>query len=479
MAKPLTYNYVKEYIEGENGKGCILLTSKNEFEKIREKMRIKKLGVSHGILKILCGTCKKEIFYITFMDFKKKCNCDKCTKLRLLQEEKIRVLKRILNFNKNLRCLNINEYESTNDKLILKDKNNYIYNITIFGLKLINKRKGKLRKFGQGNDYFLHNIKNYLKINNINYIVKSKNLITTTEDIEFICDKNHKFYMSWNEFQNGTRCPICDIKNRSGINHWKYNPNITKKEREKKRLYLGEEIYNNWHNSVFERDNYTCQCCGDNHGGNLEAHHINSYNWDKENRFNIDNGITLCNKCHKKFHHLYGYGNNTKKQFEEFYQLYASYKVNIKSTNNNLKLKKIKENQKIIQFDLKGNVIKEWDNIYEIKKKLYYIIKDIRYIKRCCDNKVKTAYGFIWSFKKDINIKNFNKEDFLMIHNNSTNKAVIQLDLQNNFIHKWDSLLEADKKTHINFKNISACCRHKRKTTHGYKWIFAEEYYVE
>ena len=37
-----------------------------------------------------------------------------------------------------------------------------------------------------------------------------------------------------------------------------------------------------------------------------------------ELRTDINNGITLCNICHKKFHDIYGYTNNNKTQFEEF-----------------------------------------------------------------------------------------------------------------------------------------------------------------
>lgn len=76
--------------------------------------------------------------------------------------------------------------------------------------------------------------------------------------------------------------------------------------------------YINWRNSVFSRDNYTCQCCKDNKGGNLNAHHKNSYTYYKDERYNIDNGVTLCEDCHQKFHDIYGYGNNTEKQFKEF-----------------------------------------------------------------------------------------------------------------------------------------------------------------
>jgi predicted DNA-binding protein YlxM (UPF0122 family) len=72
-----------------------------------------------------------------------------------------------------------------------------------------------------------------------------------------------------------------------------------------------------WRKAVLERDNFTCQACSKK-GGKLHVHHINNFSDFPELRVAIDNGITLCKKCHKKFHHLYGVKNNTKEQLEDF-----------------------------------------------------------------------------------------------------------------------------------------------------------------
>ena len=55
-----------------------------------------------------------------------------------------------------------------------------------------------------------------------------------------------------------------------------------------------------WRESVLERDLYKCKQCYSTHI--LHVHHIKDWEKYPELRFDINNGIILCNSCHMKLH---------------------------------------------------------------------------------------------------------------------------------------------------------------------------------
>lgn len=109
--------------------------------------------------------------------------------------------------------------------------------------------------------------------------------------------------------------PVCSEECRKELTHRKcFDPSITDEERQKTRKVPERMPFIR---AVLERDDYTCQVCG-KRGSNLAVHHLNGYSWDVENRCNPDNGVTLCVKCHKGFHHRYGMRDATKEEFIEY-----------------------------------------------------------------------------------------------------------------------------------------------------------------
>jgi len=54
-----------------------------------------------------------------------------------------------------------------------------------------------------------------------------------------------------------------------------------------------------WREKVFKRDKYICQFCGKK-GGRLNADHIKPFAYYVNLRFDVNNGRTLCEECHRK-----------------------------------------------------------------------------------------------------------------------------------------------------------------------------------
>ena len=82
------------------------------------------------------------------------------------------------------------------------------------------------------------------------------------------------------------------------------NPNWRGGISTENKLLRNSKQFQAWRKSIFERDDYTCQKCGARSKANayirIEAHHIKPFANYPGLRFDIDNGITLCKKCHSE-----------------------------------------------------------------------------------------------------------------------------------------------------------------------------------
>lgn len=105
-------------------------------------------------------------------------------------------------------------------------------------------------------------------------------------------------------------------KNNIGENnpHWKNG--ITPAQLRIRNSYQ----YAEWRLSIFKRDSYTCQDCGQV-GGRIRAHHLKRFSvilndiqqkfplflesdiaYNYKDLWDTKNGVTLCEKCHKEIH---------------------------------------------------------------------------------------------------------------------------------------------------------------------------------
>lgn len=131
--------------------------------------------------------------------------------------------------------------------------------------------------------------------------------------------KEKGFVGYWKGKKRGILLPLSDevrkkmSDERKGVKNSNWKGGISPKNR----IIRNGLAFRIWREGVFLRDNWICQKCT-LRGGKLHPHHILNFADRIDLRFVIDNGITLCVKCHKKFHNKYGQRNNTKEQLNEF-----------------------------------------------------------------------------------------------------------------------------------------------------------------
>lgn len=83
-----------------------------------------------------------------------------------------------------------------------------------------------------------------------------------------------------------------------GEKHWAWKKDRTQLCRTSKQGERRTSVYFNWRKQVWIRDNYKCRMHNQDCCGRIEAHHILGFTKYPELRYEINNGITLC-----QFHH--------------------------------------------------------------------------------------------------------------------------------------------------------------------------------
>lgn len=250
----------------------------------------------------------------------------------------------------------------------------------------------------------------------------------------------------------------------SGENNSNWKPELTDEERE---WFRATPEYINFVKNVFERDDYTCKCCNKKINGDGEAHHLDGYNWYKEGRHDVTNGITLCHNCHNNFHAIYGRGNNTREQFEEWIGKSVKaleYKGELSPTRKIFSYEENKVYNSAIEYvTSKTNKSKSFSNVYNI-----------------CNKKENsgTLYGNHLFYLDEY--ENMSNDEIIkrITPKPRPSKMVVCITTGEIFY----KVIDATKK--YNAKSITDCCRHKYGAKHSGKlldgtpleWIYYEDF---
>lgn len=281
-----------------------------------------------------CKVCGYT-FTKTWNNLLKGIGCNKCSKKYKLTLEEAK--QEFIKYG----CIPLFDvYTNVNDRLDVALEGGYKSKISLASLR----RGCKPVIFDTTNTYTLDNIKLWLSKNKQGYELLSTEYKKQRQKLKFKCSNGHIFSISLDDFIHGRDCFECSILNRSGENHHSWKGGITPINE-----YLRTHI-NKWKRDSLEYYGNKCVITGKK--TNL-VHHLTGFDYivsklfeetklpiyEEISEYSEDElklladtcldlhyqygyGVPLTEEIHKKFHAIYGYGNNTKEQFEEFKQNY-------------------------------------------------------------------------------------------------------------------------------------------------------------
>lgn len=156
--------------------------------------------------------------------------------------------------------------------------------------------------------------------------------------------------------------------------------------------------------------------------------------------------------------------DKTNNRVENLEWCSSSYNTNYGTRNERIAATQSKS---VLQYDLQGNLVKEWPSVQEAVRQTGY---DHNGISQCCNGKQQTSYGFAWCFKTD------ETPDFSYVLKPMKGKerSILQYDIQGNLVKEWPSGSEVHRQTGWSRGNIWKCCLGKCKTAYGFIWRYKE-----
>ena len=160
-------------------------------------------------------------------------------------------------------------------------------------------------------------IREKISIAKLGKVSNHKGYKCTAEQIENISEA-HKGQVPWNKgLKNCYKRSLDTRRKKSDKMKGSSNPSWKGGITPENKRIRGSIENTLWREAVFARDNWTCQKCR-KRGGRLHSHHIKNFAEYPELRFAIDNGITFCNNCHRRFHKRFGIKSNNEKQIQKY-----------------------------------------------------------------------------------------------------------------------------------------------------------------
>lgn len=177
---------------------------------------------------------------------------------------------------------------------------------------LANMRQGQLcyecgRKRGGNRKYDITKVKDiFIKAG---CVLNEDVYVNPKTKMRYTCKCGRDAEINLSNFLSGRRCQGCRVDKLYG----------KRSEEDRERLHRKRRSpeYMTWRKKVLKRDVFTCVCCGE-FNTQLNVHHIESFSRRPDIALDVNNGVTLCEDCHKEYHNNFFHADATVDSFDEF-----------------------------------------------------------------------------------------------------------------------------------------------------------------